>query len=308
MSTQARLDLVWLAGESDDPVHRARKANGAGVPPVEKHTRQSGDATVAHGTVEKITPSPTPSRGRNAGRVVIGGTLAATGIILAAGGLAMTVTYTIAGATGLDRILLGGLAAGSDVLALLTPSAAAYLWRVRRRVPAAVAGVLWIIAAGATLQNLCGFVGSYGDSFIAGREAASTQRSLLFDRLSRLRIERKAITESRSTGEIIIAIRNASAKKIDDERMALQQARRRDQIDADLATIEQTIGNLPNLSQADPAAATISSIVSLISGGRLVIADDMFRRARLLALIALPLLGGLILATGTALTAKDRTP
>jgi hypothetical protein len=34
----------------------------------------------------------------------------------------------------------------------------------------------------------------------------------------------------------------------------------------------------------------------------------MFRRARLLALITLPLLAGLILATGTALTAKDRTP
>jgi hypothetical protein len=252
--------------------------------------------------------APAPSRGSTAGRLVIGGTLAATGIILAGGGMLMTVNYTVATATGLDRALLAGLAAGSDLLALLMPSAGACLWRARRHVPAAVAGVLWIIAASITLQNLSGFVGAYGDSFIAGREAASTQRSLLFDRLTRLRTERKAITESRSTGEITIAIRNATAKKIDDERLALQQARRRDQIDADLATIEQTVGNSPNLSQADPAAATISSIVSLISGGRLVIADDMFRRARLLALITLPLLGGLILATGAALTAKERTP
>jgi hypothetical protein len=252
--------------------------------------------------------TPPPNRGRNAGRFVIGGTLAATSIILAAGGMLMTVNYTVATATGLDRILLAGLAAGSDLLALLMPSAAACLWRAGRRAPAAVAGVLWIIAASITLQNLSGFVGTYGDAVISGREAASTQRSLLFDRLTRLRIERKAITESRSPAEIIIAIRNATAKKIDDERLALQQARRRDQIDADLATIEQTVGNSPNLSQADPSAATISSIVSLISGGRLVIADDMFRRTRLLALITLPLLGGLILATGAALTAKEHMP
>jgi hypothetical protein len=251
---------------------------------------------------------PTSSRGRNAGRFVIGGALAATGIILAGGGLAMTVTYTIAGATGLDQILLGGLAAGSDALALLTPSAAAYLWRARRRAAAAVAGVLWIIAAGATLQNLCGFVGSYGDAFVSGRETASTERSLVFDRLERLRRARKEITETRSVAEIKIALANATARKVDDERAAVAVARHRDDLDAQLAALEATIPTLPAMTAADPAAATISSIVSLISGGRLVIADDFFRRARLLALITLPLLGGLILATGAALTAKERRP
>jgi hypothetical protein len=247
-------------------------------------------------------------RRSSAGRVVTGATLALTGIALACGGLAMTVAYMVSTATGFDRILLGGLAAASDVLALLTPAGAAYLWRARRRVPAVIAGVLWIISATTTFQNLCGFVGTYGDSFVAGRQAASTQRSMLFDRLARLRSERKAISETRSAGEITIAIRNASSKRIDDERMALQQARHRDQIDSDLATIEQSIGNSPNLSEADPSSAAVVGIVSLISGGRLVIADDLFRRLRLLALVTLPLLGGLILATGIALTAKEREP
>jgi hypothetical protein len=186
--------------------------------------------------------------------------------------------------------------------------AAAYLWRIRRRSAAVVAGVLWIIAAGATLQNLCGFVGSYGDSFISGRETASTSRALTFDRLDRLRRARKEITETRSVAEIKIALANATARKVDDERAAVAVAKHRDELDSQLAALEATIPTLPAMTAADPAAATISSIVSLISGGRLVIADDMFRRARLLALITLPLLAGLILATGTALTAKDRTP
>lgn len=88
--------------------------------------------------------------------------------------------------------------------------------------------------------------------------------------------------------------------------MALAAARHRDDLDAQLAQIEQTVGTLPTTSEADPSSAAVASIVSLISGGHVVVADDLFRRLRLLALVTLPLLGGLILATGSALTAKER--
>jgi hypothetical protein len=280
-------------------VTHVARTNGGG-PPQKSAPRTKPSANRAK---KESTP---PIRARSIGRIVTGATLGLTGIALAGGGLAMTATYMTTTATGFDRILLGSLAAGSDVLALLTPSAAGYLWRVRCRLPAVIAGVLWIISATTTFQNLCGFVGTYGDSFVAGRQAQSTQRSMLFDRLARLRAERKQITEARSTGEIAIAIRNASVKRIDDERMALQQARRRDQIDSDLATIEQSIGNSPNLSEADPSSAAVAGIVSLITGGHVNVPDDLFRRLRLLALVTLPLLGGIILGLGTALTAKEQ--
>ena len=166
----------WTQGELAlrcDGARAATRANGHTSDDKEiEETRRNQQRRQRRHHAFQLAPAPSPSRSRNIGRFVIGGALAVTGIILAAGGLAMTVNYTVAGATGLDRVLLGGLAAGSDVLALLTPSAAAYLWRIRRHATAAVAGVLWIIAAGTTLQNLSGFVGSYGDSFITGREAA----------------------------------------------------------------------------------------------------------------------------------------
>lgn len=133
------------------------RTNGSGPPPA---VLQRIEPVID----QSKKPAP-PVRSRNLGRAATGVMLAFTGIALAAGGLAMTTTYMITAATGLDRILLGGLAAGSDVLALLTPSAAAYLWRARRRMPAVIAGVLWVISATTTFQNLCGFVGTYGDNF-----------------------------------------------------------------------------------------------------------------------------------------------
>src|ERR1700746_2327235 len=92
------------------------KRNGAGAHVAKPNGKPRRDD--AKSAPERRTDelAATSSRGRNARRVVIGGTLAATGVALAGGGLAMTVTYTIAGAAGLDRILLGGLAAGSDIL------------------------------------------------------------------------------------------------------------------------------------------------------------------------------------------------
>jgi len=276
-------------------IHIAR-TNGAGAPPAKKSSSR---------TKPIRKESPPPIRTRTIGRLVTGATLALTGIALAGGGLAMTVTYMVTTAAGLDRILLGGLAAGSDVLALLMPSAAGYLWRARCRLPAVIAGALWLISATVTFQNLSGFVGAFGDSFVAGRQAQSIQRAMLFDRLARLRGERKQITENRSTAEITIAIRNATSRRIDDERLALQTARRRDQIDTDLATIEQSVGTLPATSEADPSSAAVAGFVSLVTGGHVNVADDLVRRLRLLALVTLPLLGGIILGIGTALTAKE---
>jgi hypothetical protein len=58
---------------------------------------------------------------------------------------------------------------------------------------------------------------------------------------------------------------------------------------------------LPAVNAVDPSGATISAAVSLITG--VSIATGTLQRARLALLLALPLLGGLVLAIGSALAA-----
>jgi hypothetical protein len=240
---------------------------------------------------------------------MIGSTIAFVGVALSVAGMIASTRYAMATAADVDRFLFAGVAVAADLLSLLLPSGIVAIWRARRRGLGLIAVPLWIAAVLVTSTNLGGYFGVRSDSFTASRQSETIQRGMALERLNRLRTERKQITESRSTGEISIKIRNASAKKVDDERLALQQARRRDQIDTDLLAIQQTVGNLPNLSQADPAAQTLAETLSLITGGQVVIADDMFRRLRLMLLLALPLLAGLIFAIGTTLAfAVGTTP
>jgi hypothetical protein len=162
--------------------------------------------------------------------------------------------------------------------------------------------LLWIAAAGITTTTLAGFIGVNGDAFLTGRETAATERSLVLERVARLRAERGAISESRPVGVILVAIRNAAKSVIDDERAALLVARRRDQIDADLAVLEGTIRALPPTSIADPASNTIAGVVHLFGG--VAIAAATLQRVRFALLLALPLLGGAVLAIGGALVGR----
>ena len=251
-------------------------------------------APVAAATVAAVAP--------NRQRVAIGGVLITTALLLAGVGMTATVTYSMTTAAGADRFLLAALAVAADLLTLVLPSAAIAVWSARRRGLATAAAVLWIAGAGITTTNLAGFVGINGDSFLAGRETASTERSLVIERIARLRAERSTITETRPVGAIVVAIRNAAKAKVDDERAGLAIAKRRDAIDAELAAIETTIATLPPVNAVDPSGATISGIVHLVSG--VAIAAATVRRARFALLLALPLLGGLVFAVGTALTGE----
>jgi hypothetical protein len=176
------------------------------------------------------------------------------------------------------------------------------VWSSRRRGLALAAVLLWIAAAGITTTTLAGFIGVNGDAFLTGRETAATERSLVLERVARLRAERGAISESRPVGVILVAIRNAAKSVIDDERAALLVARRRDQIDADLAVLEGTIRALPPTSIADPASNTIAGVVHLFGG--VAIAAATLQRVRFALLLALPLLGGAVLAIGGALVGR----
>jgi hypothetical protein len=237
------------------------------------------------------------------GAMLLGAALALAGVALAAIGMSATISYSTKIAAGPDRLMLGGLAATADTLALLLPSAAAALWGSRRLL-ALAAVLLWLLTVTVTLSNLSGFLGVHADAFTSGRETAATERGLVLDRVARLRAERASIAERRSVGEITLAIRNAKRAHVDDERAALAIARHRDQLDADLAGLEHSIGTLPAATAADPAAAGIADIVYSITGR--IVAEQALRRLRLALLLALPLAGGLVLAVGAAVAARRK--
>jgi hypothetical protein len=263
--------------------------------------RRKAEIEAANVTPEiaTVTPAVTPTRVR-AGNVTVGMVLSSTGVLLAGLGACMSVSYLAAGADETARLLLGGLAASADAVALLSPSAGLMLWRGRRRLLGVGAWLLWLAAGVATISNIAGFISGHADTLIAGRETALTERGLVTERVTRLRDERRHITEQRPADAIAIAVRNSSRAHIDDERSALAVARRRDAIDAELRELERSIAELPTVATADPSAAVMAGAIALVSGGRVVIADETVRRFRLLLLLMLPLTGGLVLAIGLA--------
>ena len=140
---------------------------------------------------------------------------------------------------------------------------------------------------------------------LAGRQTSSIERSLILDRIARLQAER---TASPKAAPSALSSRR-SATRPGPRSIACGAscvARQRDQIDAELAGLSATIRTLPAVSgAADPLAAAISGMVSVVTGGRIVIADEALARIRVMLLLALPLLGGLALAIGAALAGRE---
>lgn len=128
---------------------------------------------------------------------------------------------------------------------------------------------------------------------------------MILDRVARLRAERGIITEQRSVAEIVVAIRNATKARAEDERGALAVAKRRDAIDLELELAEGAVARLPAITEADPSASTMSSVVGLVTGGSVSIAENTLRRVRLLLLLSLPLAGGIIFAIGATLAGRE---
>jgi hypothetical protein len=229
------------------------------------------------------------------GRVMAGLALGAVGVGLAGIGAAATVTYSLA--TG--GLLLGALAAAADVMALIMPAAGCALWRMRRRLLTLCAWGMWILGVMFTAANLAGYVGQHADTFTGARELQSTERSLVLERLERLRTERRAISEARPAGAIAIAIREARRSEQPELRTALETAKRRDVVDADLRELESKISTLPAVSMADPSARTLADILRVPS-------ELDLRRLRLALCLVLPLSAGFLVALGAAIGRGQR--
>jgi hypothetical protein len=291
-------------------VNGATPASLQAKPPAKSSTERSRECrkkkreAAAAALADAPIAATVASVATNMQRVAIGVLLILTAMLLAGIGMTATISYSLKTAVGADRFMLAALAAAADMLTLMLPTAASAVWRARRRGLALVGVLLWLAAAGITASNVAGFLGVNGDAFVSGRETAVAERTLVLERVARLRAERAAITEGRPVGVITVAIRNATKAKIDDDRAALAIAKRRDAIDAELAVIETTIPTLPPVNAVDPSGATISGIVHLISG--VAIAAATLQRARFALLLALPLLGGVVLAIGAALIGERR--
>jgi hypothetical protein len=278
-----------------ESVRRAEKADStrkSRTPPP-----RGGEPTnkiIGENVCDRDTPTPSPlTHGRNAGRVLAAGILGMAGFALAAIGAVATVTYSLE-TTG---NLMAALAAAADAVALILPAAACALWTVRRRLLAAVAWCLWIAATGITAANVAGFIGQHTGAFLAGREVASTERTLVLERLGRLRAERAKISETRPTGAITVAIQNSRAAELETLRTALAMAKRRDAIDLELTGLETRVATLPTVSAIDPSASVLAEILRLPS-------EVDLRRIRLAILLLLPLTSGLLIAMALAIGAR----
>src|SRR5260370_22997673 len=140
------------------------------------------------------------------------------------------------------------------------PSVIGALWH--RRSPAViVAGLLWCAGAAVTVANLAGYVGEHVEQYQTGRETMATAHNMTFERLARLRNERKAIVETRPPGAITAALNDARRSERPALREALAIAKRCDALDLELAAFEQRVGEAPQVPPADASAAVLSDIM-----------------------------------------------
>jgi hypothetical protein len=266
---------------------RAARTNGGSHPPVKKSPPRVEP-------VKLLPPAPKPGR---VGRILAAGILGMAGIGLGAIGATATITYSLE-STG---TLMAALAAAADATSLIMPASACCLWKTKRRLLAAVAWCMWLAATSITAANVAGYIASHTDVFLAGRETASTERSLVLDRVNRLRSERTGIAERRPIGAITVAIQNAHVAELEALRTALAMARRRDAIDLELNNLEPRLAGLPAVTMADPSAAVLADIL------RMPADETDLRRIRLAVLLILPLTSGLLVAMAMAIgSGKER--
>jgi hypothetical protein len=261
----------------------------------------NGVASAPNSTANATNRAANDVHERSRCDLAIGLGLIVIAVLLAGVGTFGTVSYSLTTAAGADRLALAALALGADLLTLMLPAAIAAAWRHRQRGLALAAALMWFCAAAVTAANLCGFVGLGADRFVASREVAGTERATVLELLAKLRAERAGITEGRPTDAIIIAIRNSTKSRIDEQRSDLAEAKRRDAIDAELGRLSSVLPTLPAVADADPLASTVTAVIKIITGGVIVIADRTVARARVILLLVLPLFSGSLLALGVTL-------
>jgi hypothetical protein len=251
--------------------------------------------------------------------------------LLAAVGLFVNARYTASfgrsNDAGLFLALLGFVI---ETVVIVLPTAASQLWESRNRLSAIGAWTLWLPCLAIMLIAACGFAATnIGDS-LQGRASTVDARTVLVERLERMRAERNSIAEMRPASAIEAEIQLAQAgadsvwhstkgcTDISKEasgvacgavlglRAAKAEAERRDVLEGQIAAAEVTLDSLPAISTSDPGARMAADLIGWLTRGELIVTEEDVQRMRIAGLTIAPAMSGLLLSLVTMLWQRPR--
>jgi hypothetical protein len=258
--------------------------------------------------------------------------LFSTSVGLTGVGLVMNARFAASfGQTVEAGVLLATIGLAVDLLAVVLPTVAAQLWQRRSVLAAGAAWTIWLAALTMTLLAATGFASTNIGDAVAGRAKIAGESTALTERIARLRSERAAITETRSTTAIDVELQRAQPEAqavwratngcrdvtrvtsgracatVLELREALATAERRDGLDTDLRAAEGKLATLPAIALADPQATTAAEILDWITAGAFKPAPSDISRLRALGLALTPSLAGLLAMLAISLSQARRT-
>lgn len=281
--------------------------------------REAANQLVGHAfTIAAGNPSAA-QKPRSPVALISAALLLLTALGLTAVGLVMNARFAASfGQTAEAAVLLAGIGLAVDLLAVVLPSVGVQFWHRRSVLAAASAWTIWLAVLVLTLLAAMGFASTNIGDAVAGRAKITTERTLLTERVDRLRQERGGIAEMRPVAAIEVELqkaqpeaqwvwratdgcrdvtRPASARAcatVLELRQAQAAAERRDAIDAELRELSSKLAALPAVAHADPQATTAAEVVRWVSAGAFNPAADDVARLRALGLALMPSLAGLI--------------
>jgi hypothetical protein len=293
--------------------------------------REAASQLVGHAFATAIAgrASASAQKPRSAVAVISAALLLLTACGLTCVGLVMNARFAASfGQTLEAAALLAAIGLAIDLLAVVLPSVGVQFWHRRSLVASAAAWSIWLAVLTMTWLAATGFASTHIGDAVAGRAKIANERSVLTERMERLRHERIGITELRPAAAIDVELqraqpqaqavwhmtdgcrdvtRPASARAcatVLELRQAQAAAARRDAIDTELREIQSRLVALPAVGNADPQATAAAEIVRWLSAGTFTPAADDVARLRALGLALAPSLAGLIAMMALALVRR----
>jgi hypothetical protein len=223
--------------------------------------------------------------------------------------------------------LLAAIGVLIDVLVVILPSVGRRLWGSANRAAGSVAWCLWLFVAGMSLLAGLGFSATNIGDAIADRDRTVHEVAGVRATVDRLRAERTASTETRSTA--LLQVESERHRALIDRaawrstggcrvvtspgsaalcanfmvtRRAMAAATQRDAIDAELRGAEEKLATLPAVqSAADPQAVMAADVVAWITAGKVSFQPQDNTRLRIVGTALMPTLAGVVMMLGMAL-------
>jgi hypothetical protein len=248
-------------------------------------------------------------------------------------GLVMNARFAASfGRSNEAAFLLAAIGALIDVLVVMLLSVGCRLWGSGNRAAGSAAWCLWLFVAGMSLLAGAGFGATNIGDAIADRDKVVLEVIGVRATVNRLRAERTASTETRSTAALqaqsereralidrgvwkvtggchnVTILDSATAcGAIMATRQAMAVAARRDAIEAELRAAEEKLATLPAVqSAADPQAVMAADIVAWITATKISFQPEDIARIRIIGLALMPTLSGILLALGMALRRETK--